>query len=209
MIKRDLFIVVADLDAENVMKTLLKHRQAALKVHVDFAEGDLLRYSRHDGGCCKDAVDLLRSRQNTHHHAMIIFDHHGSGAEEEPPTVIESRLEKQIMASGWALGAAAAVVLAPELETWVWSGSPHVAKILGWGNGPVAMKEYLSGAGLWPADASKPPDPKRAMGAAVREKGLPLVSGLFSDLAKHVSVDGCVDRSFLRFRKLLRSWFPK
>ena len=37
MNKRDLFIVVADLDAENAIKTLLTERQEALGIALDFS----------------------------------------------------------------------------------------------------------------------------------------------------------------------------
>ena len=50
MTQRDLFVVVADLDAENTIKTLFRERQAALGIHLNFNPdrppvGDLLRYS--------------------------------------------------------------------------------------------------------------------------------------------------------------------
>ena len=71
MNKRDLFIVVADLDAENAIKTLLTERQEALGIALDFSSlsppnGDLLRYSGRDSGCYQDAVELMRPPQRTH-----------------------------------------------------------------------------------------------------------------------------------------------
>ena len=49
MSQRDLFVVVADLDAEHAVKTLLCNRQPSLGIRLDFKppNGDLLR------GCFK------------------------------------------------------------------------------------------------------------------------------------------------------------
>ncbi len=76
MKKRDLFVVVADLDAENALKILLTERQESLGIALDFSpfpppNGDLLRYSGRDSGCYRDAVDLLRPPQKSHRHAIV------------------------------------------------------------------------------------------------------------------------------------------
>ncbi len=79
MKKRDLFVVVADLDAENAVKTLLTERQEALGIALDFSpfpppNGDLLRYSGRDSGCYGDAVNLLRPPQKSHRHAIVLAE---------------------------------------------------------------------------------------------------------------------------------------
>ena len=49
-----LLFVVADLDAENAIKTLLGKRQHALGIRLEFnRQGDLLRYFGRDAGCYK------------------------------------------------------------------------------------------------------------------------------------------------------------
>ena len=70
MTQRDLFVVVADLDAENAVRSLLLERQESLGIKLNFnadrpPDGDLLRYCGRDSGCYRNAVDLLRSRQQT------------------------------------------------------------------------------------------------------------------------------------------------
>lgn len=50
MTRRDLFVVVADLDTENAVRSLLCERQASLGIKLGFnpdrpPDGDLLRYS--------------------------------------------------------------------------------------------------------------------------------------------------------------------
>lgn len=213
MNKRDLFVVVADLDAENSVKTLLCHRQQSLGIRLDFnptrsPNGDLLRCNDHDPGCFKKAVDLLTPPQITHRHAMIMFDWHGSGQESRPSEEIEGELELALQQSGWPQGAAAAIVIEPELEAWVWADSPHVPTALGWGGNPSELRGFLESKGLWPQGAAKPPDPKEAFICALKETGQPRMARLFSRLAEITGLAGCQDRAFRKFRRTLQGWFP-
>ncbi len=214
MNKRDLFVVVADLDAENAVKTLLVDRQCALGIQLNFnpdrpSQGDLLRYSGRDSGCYKKAVDLLRTPQRTHRHAMLLFDRDGSGAEREDRVAIECEIEQQLQSSGWAADSASVIVIEPELEVWVWSTSPRVPDVLGWCDDREGLRNFLAQSNLWDAGAPKPNDPKMAMEVALRKKQKPLGARLFADLASRVSVDRCQDPAFCKFREVLQRWFPR
>lgn len=101
----------------------------------------------------------------------------------------------------------AAIVVDPEIEAWVWSGSPHVATALGWSASRPILRQWLNDQGLWTDTTSKPPDPKAAMEAALREIRRPRSSSIFREMASRVSVEGCVDPSFGRFRTVLTRWF--
>jgi len=211
--KRDLFLVVADLDAENAVRTLLCDRQQALGVRVEFnpdrpPQGDLLRYNGRDSGCFKDAVDLLRTPQRTHRHAMLIFDRDGSGAEDRPRGEIEGELESKLHANGWNDGTVSVIVIEPELEAWVWASSPRIADALGWHDDRQQLRPFLKTAGLWNDNAPKPSDPKEAMRTALKEKQKPLGARLFADLASRVGLGQCQDPAFQKFRESLRQWFP-
>ena len=212
MNKRDLFVVVADLDAENAIKTLLTERQESLGVSFQFApepppNGDLLRFSGRDSGCYRKAVDLLRPPQRTHNHALLLFDRHGCGAEKKSRAEIEGELEDKLRQNGWPDQTACVIVLDPELESWVWADSPHVASVLGWLNRRTEMRPFLEQEGLWNADSPKPSDPKRAMQAALRVNRLAPTARLFSQLAARVGLTHCEDPAFGKFAAVLRSWF--
>lgn len=215
MSKRDLFVALPDLDAENVVKTLLTERQEALDIVLEFCpancpSGDLLRYNRRDSGCARDAVNILRPVQQSHRHALLLFDHHGSGKEDRAAELLEEEIEEELFRNGWDKNAVAAVVLEPELEAWVWSGSVHVPKILGWGNDSEGLRSFLKQTDFWRTDREKPDQPKEAMEAALHHKGQPGGrASLFQELAKIVSVKHCSDRSFNKFTRVLQEWFPK
>lgn len=67
---------------------------------------------------------------------------------------------------------------------------------------------WLRTTGLWQANLAKPPDPKAAFGAALREVHRRAVAPVFGALAAVVGLDRCKDPSFARLRGHLRSWFP-
>lgn len=210
MSERDLFVVVADLDAENTIKTLLAERQQSLGVRLEFSarDGDLLRYSGRDSGCYKDAVDVLRPPQRTYKHALLVFDRDGSGAESRSAEDIETEIERKLSSSGWGDDRAAAVVIEPELEAWVWAASPRVADVLGWSKNRAGLRRFLQQAGVWNSATAKPDSPKLALRKALMRQGRPLGAVLFGELAQRVGLARCADRAFRKFSGTLRRWFP-
>ncbi|EFK07454.1 conserved hypothetical protein [delta proteobacterium NaphS2] len=214
MSKRDLFVVVADLDAENAIKTLLTRRQKALGIALDFSpisppNGDLLRYVGRDSGCRVNAVDLLRPPQKTHRHAMICFDRHGCGARNQSREEIEAEIERQLHINGWCHGDVAAIVIEPELESWVWADSAEVAHVMGWKGDMNAVRRSLISRGLLVEGEAKPKDPKAAMKYIISEKrNRRLTARMFAELAQNVSFHACEDPAFNKMRTILRGWFP-
>ena len=206
--KRDLFVIVADLDAENTICSLLSKRQEALGVQLAFDRPlDLLRFNGRDAGCRKNAVELLRVAQRTHRHGILLFDHHGCGDEKKSHEEIETEIEKGLVESGWSPKRIAVILFYPELEVWAWSNSVRMADIMGWDGDVEALKEFIKKKRFMKSGAQKPDDPKGAMRAAMRFKNVPCTARVFSALAENVSVRGCTDCSFNKFVRVLREWF--
>ena len=207
--KRDLRVVVADLDAENVLKALLaRHQSLGIRQLRFDPDQDLLRYSGRDPGCRLDAVALLQPFQTTHDHARVIFDRHGSGRDTDSREAIEEEIEQRLSVNGWGQRARV-IVLDPELEAWVWSQSPEVATTMGWES--LGELHAFLRAKNWLADGSvKPAQPKEAMEAALREKRKPHSARRFEALAEKVGrLDACEDSAFEKFLATLREWFPR
>lgn len=55
----------------------------------------------------------------------------------------------------------------------------------------------------------KPGRPKEAFQAALREARIPRSASLYQRIAEKVSLRGCEDRAFLKFKDLLKDWFPR
>lgn len=206
--KRDLFVVVADLDAENVIRTLFEKRQKALGIDFDFnPSSDLLRFYGRDAGCLRNAVELLRVAQKTHKHALLLFDHHGSGHENKAYKEIESEIERKLIESGWNPERIAVIIFAPELEAWVWSDSTQMAETVGWNGDLDALRKFIRDKDFIQPGETKPDDPKAAMRSAMRFKRVPCTARVFSELATKVSLKGCADVSFHKFSLTLSKWF--
>jgi len=157
-----------------------------------------------DPGVYRKAQEFLRSFLRLANYALVVLDRDGCGRAESR-TEIEAGLERRLAANGWE-NRCAAIVIDPELENWVWSDSPHVGAALGWPAGD--LRNWLSQRGHWPEHAKKPPDPKSAVEAALREKKIARSSAIYADIARNVGFDRCVDPAFIKLRTTLQGWFP-
>ena len=201
----DLIVLTADADAEVTVHTLLG-RHTALGIRpIGFRCARMIG-GGHDPGCRRRAHHFLRPFSRLYTHALVVFDRHGCG-DERDRVEIEADVEAELCANGWQ-DRSAAVVIDPELETWVWSLSPTVDAILGWQGRLPPLRTWLAARGFLAADAAKPSDPKRAMREALREATRSASPSLFGAIAAKITLDGCVDPAFLKFRNTLCSWFP-
>ena len=196
-------MVTADGDAASAIRALLRRHQALsireVTAHVD-------RYVGRDSGCYLRAHDYLRSFIRQFDYALVVFDRHGCGNEGQPPVALEEEVEERLRRNGWA-ERSAAIVLDPELEAWVWSDSPEVDRILGWAGKQPDLRTWLREQGLWPDDASKPSDPKRAIVSALQHARKPRSAAVYRQLAESVGIRRCTDPAFEKLRATLQRWF--
>jgi hypothetical protein len=204
MAKRDLIVLFADLDAENAVKVLLAGRREDLGLRP--IEFDTIRHAMRDSGCFRQADSMLRSYLRTHSYALVLFDHHGSGQERTAAGEVERDVETRLMRNGWK-DRAACIVFEPELEAWVWSGSSHVADLLGFEGNLDSMKHFLYGRELLSHGLTKPQDPKSAVEACLRNAKKSRSARLYGHLAERVDLQPCEDRAFAKFTETLRRWF--
>jgi hypothetical protein len=204
MTTKDLVLLVADKNLEGTLRGLLS-RSAALGLRsVAF---DLFIHPERDPGCYRHAHEFLRPFIGRYEHTLVVFDREGCGREEKDRLALEADVETRLRENGWS-ERAAAVVVDPELEVWVWSGSPHVETALGWRTGDPPFLDWLRGEGLLERGALKPARPKEAVERALRLTRRPRSSALYSQLARNVSTERCVDPSFAKLRSILQRWFP-
>lgn len=202
---RDLIVLVPDRNMEFAVKGLLG-RQAALRIRT--VSHDVLVHPEHDPGCLMHGPELLRAFAGRYAHALVMLDRHGCGRDEYPCDRLERDIEDRLSVSGWE-DLAAAVVLDPELETWVWSDSAHVTRVLGWEGREPGLVSWLRERGFLAPGDMKPRRPKEAMEEALRLARKARSSAIYRDLAQSVSLAGCRDRAFLRLRHVLSTWFGR
>lgn len=137
---------------------------------------------------------------------MVLLDGHWEGRPDASTEVLERRVCEKLLDVGWTEDRVGTVVIEPELEAWVWSDSPEIARVLGWGD-VSGLVAWLQEEGLWPEGEKKPPQPKEAMLCALREAKIPHTPRIFRELAERVSLKRCADPSFQRLHNLLVAWF--
>ena len=199
----DLFVLVADQDMEQTVRGLLGRHKSLGIAPIEF---EVRRHPRRDSGCRSGAADYLRAFLDSYLHALVIFDLDGSGSHATREET-QQEVEDLLCRNGWD-GRAKAVVIEPELETWVWSISNKVPKILGCNTNYTDLRRWLHLEGLWPDDSDKPPDPKEAMKRVMRASRSRRSPRRFFELANAVSLRGCRDPSFDHLKTILHLWFP-
>ena len=199
----DLAILVADKNMEAVMTGLLG-RHAALGIRA--VTYDCFVHPRRDPGCLAEASDFMRPLSSLYARALVMFDHEGCGREKLAPAVLANMVKTGLENNGWK-GRAEAVVLAPELEIWAWTASPHVERCLGWAGRKPPLGEWLADRSLWAPGDRKPGRPKEAFEAALREARKPRSSAIYGEIARRVSLDGHTEPAFVQLTSTLRTWF--
>ena len=200
-----LIVLAADKHIAASLEVLIGQRRADLGIRpISF---DVRRHPESDPGCRTKAVEFLRPLTNQYRWALVVFDHQGCGS-KAPREEIQQEVELGLERNGWQ-GRSKAIVIAPELESWVWSPTDDVARALGWGRDFDQLRAWLEDTGLWPGRQSKPTDPKEATRQALRRHRKVLSSALFKELAASIRFDGCCDPAFNELQTILQAWFPQ
>lgn len=199
----ELVVLVADKDMELAIKGILGRAQAMgirepmPVVHV---------HPERDPGCLLRGHDFLSLFRNQFAHALILLDREGCGQDRSRET-LEAMIEKRLSESGWG-ERAAAVVIDPELEMWVWSDSPQVDAVLGWQRKSPDLRSWLKAKNFLQKGQAKPERPKEAMELALRTARKSRSSSLYDQLARQVSMGRCIDPAFIKLKTTLQTWFP-
>ena len=200
----DLVCLVADKNMEATLSGLFSRPRSLGIREIEF---ELLVHPLRDPGCYHSSADLLAGLRADARHELVVLDYSWEGVPAESAPSLERRMEHRLAPSGLAPWAVP-IVIYPELESWVWSPSPHVDNALGWRGRSPGLREALRNNGLWPTDAPKPPDPKAAVEWAAKETRLPRSSSIYRQIASRASTRRCQDRAFRKLRKQLQGWFP-
>jgi hypothetical protein len=205
--RKDLIVLVADKNMKFTLEGLLS-RSKSLNIRLPSSSYDISIHLERDPGCFKNGHNFLRPFQHSHNYALVMFDREGCGQEKLSREELERQVKERMNQSGWN-GRGAAIAIDPELENWVWTNSPHVETFLGWKADLPNLHTWLVQEGfLTGTTTSKPAKPKEAVEKAMRKTGKARSSALYRQLAENVSLAGCTDKAFVKFRQVLSNWFP-
>lgn len=194
-----LIVVVADRSMKATIDAILARPTFRIK-----ADSQVMQ--NYDASVVRDSPAYLRSFIKSYKYALVMCDRVGCGR-NETREVIEHDIEARLAANGWA-GRSAAIVIDPELDVWIWQRSQHVAKALGWLDGPTALYKWLEHEKYICTGDIKPQNPKVALDKALWKSGVPKSSSVFKEVAGAVSLNRCADPAFGKLRAVLQKWFP-
>lgn len=206
---RPLFFLVADKNMEFMIRGFFERDgwdKAVGCTPFDMESSDIVpAVGRNDPGLYAQADTLLSPYRGRYRHVVVMVDAAWEGS--PGASAISARLDEHIQRAGWRGGMGLGLVLDPELEQWVWSTSPHVARILGWSS-TEALETALVDSGRLVRGDHKPKDPKEAMEWALRRARKPRSSALYQKVACRVSLRRCADPALACLLDRLRAWFP-
>jgi len=203
--QKDLVVLTADKNMQFAVRGIVDRTRS---LHIRPIDADFHIHPERHPGVLGSSHEFLRGFLQSHRHAIVVFDREGCGEESKNRKDLEATVEDSLRVSGW-MNRAAAVVIEPELENWVWSDSPHVARELGWTTGLGNLRVRLQDREFSFRDDGKPSRPKEALEAVLREVRKPRSSALYQSLSQKVGLSRCTDEAFLKLRTTLQGWFQE
>ncbi len=199
---KDLIVLVADKDMQFALQGGLERPESLGTRRVSF---DFRQHPGRDGGARSSGAQVLALEKARFSHALWVLDHEGSGAGELDALALEFELDKQLKPA-WG-GQAKAIVIAPELDIWMWGSDNKLAEVLKW---PLqkSIRDWLRDQGFGFMENGKPQRPKEALEAVFRICRRPRSSAAYQQIAAGISLTRCHDPTFLRLKTTLQDWFP-
>ena len=204
-ISKDIIILTADLDAENLLKGLLPRLPRSDTIEEFSFE--IYRHPMRDAGCYNDSHSFLRPFIKQFNYALVIFDHDGCGHETENCDSIESAVKQKLSNNGWDKRCEV-IAIEPELENWIWMNNSNVEKALNWTE-KVSLYKWLKTNELLQAKINKPVNPKETLKTVLRKTKKSFSSGIHHEIASNSTYKSCEDRAFKKLRETLRLWFQR
>lgn len=200
---KDLIVLAADKEMEFCLRGILERSES---LGIDKIEFEIYSHPKRDPGCLRTCHDFLRPFAGRFRHALVMLDREGCGKEQLTGAQLEEEIGGRLTSSGWG-NRAAAVVIDPELESWIWSDSPEVDAALGWKDRSIPLRTWLKNKGFFEGNSIKPNRPKEAVEAARREVRKPRSASIYKQIADNVSLKRCEDPAFIKLKKILTGWF--
>jgi hypothetical protein len=200
---KDLVILVPDKNTQFALQGALGRPDALGIRSIDY---DFRPHPGRDGGVRTTGPDVLAGERARFSHALLLFDLEGSGAEARQTAHDLERLLDARLSLQWG-PRAKAIVIAPEVDVWLWGADQALGDVLRWPAGE-SIRNWLQGRGFAFDANGKPERPKEALEAMIPIHRQPRSSALYQKITSRISLQRCLDPAFLRLRAALQGWFP-
>jgi len=197
----DLILLVADKSMQFTLHAGLERTESLGIRPISF---DFRQHPNRDSGARSGGAQMLALERNRFHHALLVLDHEGSGAGGSP-LELERDLDARL-SQAWGRKAKA-IVIAPELEVWMWGSDNVLAEVLCWPR-DEPIREWLVKQGFAFQSDGKPSRPKEALEAVFPICRLPRSASNYHKVANRISLSRCSDLAFQRLKAQLQQWFP-
>lgn len=198
---KDLVVLVADKNMQAALRGVLARPEALEIRPISF---DFRVHPGRDGGARTSGPSVLATEHRRFSHALLVLDLDGSGSNSVDPVELERELDAKLNVQWDA--SAKAVVIAPELDVWVWGADNALREVFHWPL-PGSIRDWLQANGFAFDAAGKPHRPKDALEAMVRIHRQARSSALYGKVAAKISLKRCQDAAFVRLRTQLQRWF--
>ena len=200
---KDLILLVADKNMQFALQGGLGRPESLgiRPISLDFRQ-----HPGRDGGTRSNGAQLLSLEKARFSHALLVLDHEGSGAGELTASELEAQLDDQLK-TAWG-EQAKAIVIAPEVDIWMWGSDNKLAEILKWPR-QESIRDWLQNKGFQFAQNGKPVRPKEALQAVFEACKRPRSSAAYQKIAASISLARCSDSAFSTLRTNLQKWFPR
>ncbi len=200
---KDLAVIVADKNMSFALRGLLKHQAKSLGIRE--IEFEIEPHPGHDGGVRSTGPATLARFHREFQHGIIMLDWEGCGTELAMPGLLEADLDARLHTT-WG-ERARSIVVAPEIDAWMWGNDSLLKEILGWDR-DQPIRGWLRSRGFEFDDRGKPARPKEALGALMIALKRPRSSSIYESITARIGLRRCTDPAFGRLRATLRAWFP-
>lgn len=202
----DVVFLVADKNMEYVLRGLLETESPHLRIGCGpFTSTIIVATGQNDPGLYTRAGEFLRGLRALHSHVVVMMDVQWQGSPGAER--IRKRLREHILAAGWPEQDALGLAIDPEIDAWLWTGTDHTSRALGWST-MEALGSSLQQAGYLQQGSSKPACPKEAAEWALRQVRKPRSSTVYAAVSCRASLDRCSDPALRLLVDTLRRWFP-
>jgi hypothetical protein len=202
---KKLLVLVEGVNDEQVLKVVF---QRGRELKFEPLDAQAVDFRRHSSEVCTSGAVIARSERHRYDHFLLIWDQAGSAyeARDKSPQKAQGAVQSEL--NSYSLKSCSkAVVIAPELEIWLWSDLNAVARVL-----EIQVEELTQQlqALQQHRNLNWQTEPKEVLREIARQCSNRADSELYRSITEQSNLKLWLQQhsSFRSLVRALRSWFP-